>query len=88
MPNKRPQHQKNFQCDFCPTRNSWVRIIKVNQISRQMCAECIAELAKQCRKEKDDTIKTGLHKQTPDNASSDRGISDQPLQEETPPNAN
>lgn len=90
---QRQSGQKNFQCDFCPTRNSWVRIIVVNGNKRQMCPECIAELAKQCRKEKSLTDAAKLEErlqlsESRADGDSDRGAGNQPLQTETPENAN
>ena len=72
MPNRRPTGQKNFQCEFCPTRNSWVRLIMVVDQRRFICPECIAELAKQIRKEKNAAV------------NPNRGIGDNTTQTETP----
>lgn len=65
--------QHKFQCDFCPTRNSWVRLIKVRDSKHLMCPECIAELAKQCREEKQkiDTNKLEERLQKPEPSSLD-----------------
>jgi hypothetical protein len=83
--------QKNFQCDFCPTRNSWVKVIKVRDAKHLMCPECIAELARQCRIEKEKmdvaTIENRLQKPKSPAINTDRGIGDQPIQTETPKNA-
>lgn len=93
MPHKRQTVQKNFQCEFCPTRNSWVRLLKVNDERHLICPECIAELAKQCRKEKSLTDAAKLEERLQLSESravgdSDRGAGNQPLQTETPENAN
>lgn len=79
MPHKRSNTQRNFQCDFCPTRNSWVKYILVGKDKHHICPECIAELTRQIRKEKE----------TKDARTNPiGGIGDQPLQTETPQDAN
>jgi hypothetical protein len=89
---RRHYEQKKFQCDFCPTRNSWVKVIKVRDSKHLMCPECIAELAKQCRKEKEISDAAAIEKrlQKPKLISEtdpSGGIGDQPIQTETPADA-
>lgn len=75
MPHRRPKGQQNFKCDFCPTRNSWVRYIKAGEQKHLICPECIAELAKQVRAERalTDANKTRLPEPEPDVSSDPAG---------------
>lgn len=88
LSSKNSNGQRKFQCDFCPTRNTWVKYILVGKDKHHICPECIAELARQIRKEKE--IKNAeLQAGSIDGAAPDtnRGIGDNPVQTETPPNA-
>ncbi len=70
--------QKKFQCDFCPTRNSWVQHILVGKDKHHICPECIAELARQIRKEKAEKDVA---------ADPNRGTGNNPVQTEIAENA-
>lgn len=70
MKHQRNSVQKNFQCEFCPTRNTWVKLIMIIDQKRFICPECIAELARQVREEKQKIAavksETGIQKSSGD----------------------
>lgn len=81
--------QKNFQCEFCPTRNSWVRLLTVKGERHLICPECIAELARQIRLEKAKNNDAETRVQIPDSTApghSVGGVGNLPIQTETPAN--
>jgi len=93
MPHLKNRPQQKYQCDFCPAKNSSVRLIKVRDSKHLMCDKCIAALAKVCRieKEKMDAATFEKRLQQPNSGAgidSIRGIGDHPLQTETSENAN
>lgn len=86
MPKKPNNHQKKFACDFCPARNSHVRLMNTARGKFLMCVECVRAMAKIIEQEKIGAAQRTNKFEKPDpgaGADPPRGIGNNSTQTET-----